>query len=95
MPLDKLLKEREEICKPDAYSEQWLEVFKEFDNDPDTIEIFKEDFMLYFLSKLDDTDSNCLHLVCKQGDIEILKKIIEVCEILSPGFEPKLYEIKC
>ena len=59
------MKKREEVCKPEAYSDQWLEVFEEFEVDPDTIEIFREHFMLDFLQKLDDSGSNCLHLVCK------------------------------
>lgn len=49
------MKKREDICKPEAYSDQWLEVFQEFEMDPDTIEIFKEDFMLDFLQNLDDS----------------------------------------
>ena len=37
LSLQQLMKKREDICKPEAYSDQWLEIFVEFEIDPDTI----------------------------------------------------------
>jgi hypothetical protein len=65
MPLDKLIEERKEISRPEAYSESWEEVFEKINNDPITIEMLREDFQLYFLQKPNDDNSTCLHLICK------------------------------
>ena len=46
---EKLMEEREKICHPNAYSENWLEIFDQLDNDQETIDILKQDFQLNFL----------------------------------------------
>jgi hypothetical protein len=50
------------------------------------IQIIKEDIQLFFLQKVDDDNSNCLHMVCKLASKGVTKSIIEVGKKLSKSY---------
>ena len=51
--------------------------------DQEKLNVIRKDIQLSMLQYSDDEKTNCLHIACKFGLYDMVKKIVEVCKEVS------------